>query len=55
VAVDTTTWSVREIRLREEQGWEHLVLLDVPEPWNNSNPDSFTALEDLSGTRLDLR
>jgi|GEM_PF-6528870 len=55
VAVDTTTWSVREIRLREEQGWEHLVQLDVPEPWNNSNPDSFTALEDLSGTRLDLR
>jgi len=55
VTVDTTTWSVREIRLCEEQGWEHLVRLDVPEPWNNTNPDSFIALEDLPGTRLDLR
>lgn len=55
VKVDTSTWSVREIRLREEQGWEHLVRLDVPEPWNHTNLDSFMTLEDLPGIRLDLR
>jgi len=55
VEVDTNTWLVREIRLYEEQGWEHLVRLGVPESWNNTNLDSFITLEDLPGQRLDLR
>ncbi|UCH62448.1 MAG: hypothetical protein JSU77_11700 [Fidelibacterota bacterium] len=55
VETDTTTWAIREILLHEEPEWQHLVRLDIPEPWNNANPDSFIALEDLPGTRLDLR
>lgn len=55
VAVDTTTWCIREIQLREELGWQHMVRLGVPESWNNTNLDSFITLEDLPGQRLDLR
>ncbi len=55
VAVDTTTWSIREIQLREELGWQHLVRLDRPEPWEHPRPEAFMTLQDLPGTRLDLR
>jgi len=55
VRIDTSTWIIREIQLREEPEWQHLVRLGVPESWNNTNPDSFITLEDLPGQRLDLR
>ena len=55
VEIDTTTWTIREILLREEPEWQHLIRLDVPKPWNSTNSDSLITLEDLSGTRLDLR
>ena len=55
VRIDTSAWIIREIQLREELEWQHLVRLGVPESWNNTNPDSFITLEDLPGQRLDLR
>ena len=55
VEIDTTTWTIREILLREEPEWQHLIRLDVPKPWNSTNSDSLITLEDLPGTRLDLR
>ena len=55
VEIDTTSWTIREILLHEEPEWQHLIQLDMPEPWNSTNPDSLVTLEDLPGTRLDLR
>ncbi len=55
VEIDTTTWTIREILLREEPEWQHLIRLDMPKPWNSTNSDTLITLEDLPGTRLDLR
>lgn len=55
VMLDSTVWSIREIQLREELGWEHLVRLEVPEPWDSTSQHGHITLQDLPGTRLDLR
>jgi len=55
VDVDTSTRAIQEIMLKDDQGWEHLVRLQAPTPWNGMNLDSVLALKDLPGLRLDLR
>ena len=55
VVADTTTWAIREIILTElVDQYRHHVLLEPLVPWTAASP-RMTTLEDLVGTRIDLR
>jgi hypothetical protein len=55
VTVDTAAVRIVEIRLYESAGWEHIVQLDPPLPWQSDRLETWIKLEDLPGIRLDLR
>ncbi|UCD37724.1 MAG: hypothetical protein JSW54_13030 [Fidelibacterota bacterium] len=55
VDVDTIAGIISEIRLEEEQGWMHVVKFEKPKPWDQQQRDDYITLQDLPGTRLDLR
>jgi hypothetical protein len=54
VVIDTLTDRFTEIRLSEEE-WEHILLLDIPHPYQTLGMKDQVTLRDLPGVRLDLR
>lgn len=54
VTIDTLATRLTEIRL-EEGDWEHNLLLGTPLPYTDFDLSKLVTLEDLPGTRLDLR
>lgn len=53
--VDTLSGSLRDMRIIEEGELEHHIRLELPESWTEPHLDAFMQLQDLPGSRLDLR
>ncbi len=55
VVMDTSSWAVRQILLREGADISHRLQLQEPVPWRLEQPTLRLTLRDLPGKRLDLR
>lgn len=55
VAIDTASWSLREVQLDESGGFSHRLRFVPPVPWDGQHPRALMTLQDLGGQRLDLR
>ncbi|MCH7497564.1 MAG: hypothetical protein IH971_06915 [Candidatus Marinimicrobia bacterium] len=55
VVMDTSSWAVRQILLREGADISHRLQLQEPVPWRLEQPALRLTLRDLPGKRLDLR
>lgn len=53
--VDTLSGSLRDMRIIEEGELEHHIRLELPESWTDPHSATFMQLQDLPGSRLDLR
>jgi hypothetical protein len=55
VDVVVSSGNLQRIELYEDEGWKHVVHLEVPERWDHPDQRAFLTLLDLPGVRLDLR
>ncbi len=53
--LDDDSGAIRQVRIREANGWRHSIDLQPRRPWLSRTREQWVRLEDLPGKRLDLR